>query len=129
MGGGAGWGATGTTSSPRRRGPIRRVVSSEKVVATSCLISNARGYGSPPSRGRLTSPQRKVPPRGGTFLLSFTCSHSILLRTSGPSDPAGPDHPDGSGPAAAGRASGRRPAAGRASDPGSDSAGPGSGSG
>src|SRR4051794_28598368 len=72
------------------------------------------------------SPKRKIPPRSGIFLLTQLLSLT-LLQTSGPSGPAGPGHPGGLDPAAAGRASGRRPAAGRASDPDSDSAGPGSG--
>src|SRR6202521_4524843 len=65
-------------------------------------------------------PKRKVPPFGGTFLLSL----KFRVRTSDRPYPAGWDSdPDGSDPAAA-RASGRRPAAGRASDPASGSAGP-----
>src|SRR6266853_5164630 len=62
-----------------------------------------------------------------------SCSRLILVRTSDRPFPAdwgsGPAGPDGSDLAVAVRASGRRPAADRAFDPGSGSAGPGSGSG
>src|ERR1051326_8004904 len=77
--------------------------------------------------------KKKIPPWGG---ISFISLHVLLLknpfRTGCLSDPTGladPDRLDGSDPTVAGRASDRRPAAGRASDPGSGSAGPGSGSG
>src|SRR5207344_2061775 len=66
-----------------------------------------------------------APPKADKKSPAFRRDLSLLSRQSA----NGPDWgwvsaPDGSGPAAAGRASGRRPAADRASDPGSGSAGP-----
>src|SRR6266404_3138303 len=66
---------------------------------------------------RTTSPKGKVPPFGETFPLTST-----LIRTSDPARVSGPGRvsgPDGWDPAAAGPASGRRPAADLASDSGS----------
>ena len=40
-------------SSRRRRGPIRRVVADQAMLSRPFLNTNVRGYGSPPSRGRL----------------------------------------------------------------------------
>src|SRR5258706_10377833 len=69
--------------------------------------------------------KKKSPAFSGTFLLS-----SVQVRTNvRPYAADWGSDPDGSDLAAAVRASGRRPAAGRASPPGSDSAGPDSGSG
>ena len=87
---------------------------------------------SPRSKERLNSPKDTspgAPPKADKKSPAFRRDLSLLSRQSA----SGPDWdwvsaPDGSDPAAAGRASGRRPAADRASDPGSGSAGPGSGS-
>src|SRR5580693_2731802 len=75
--------------------------------------------------GAAFAPKRKVPPFGGTFLLSLGTGIRINGRPCLADRASGPG---GSDPAAAGRASGRRPAADRASGPGSGSADPGSGS-
>src|SRR5712664_2070258 len=71
-------------------------------------------------------PKKKSPAFRRDLPALADASFRTSARSAVPGWASGPDDWD---PAAADRASVRRPAAGRASDPGSDSAGPGSGSG